>query len=133
MKTAAATHAWPTWGDVLAPRADSSTTTLGTYADQYYAGGIAAITRPLGQGSVTYIGVDSTAGSLEAQLVRQIYARAKIATENLADGFLVDWRDGLWIATNQTEKPQPAPILAGARILLGTRDVPIAGVTVWQK
>ena len=132
VRAGAETHAWSTWGDVLEPRAGVGTTTLATYSDQYYAGEVAAITRPLGRGTVTYIGVDSTTGSLEAQLVREVYARARVATENLAEGFLVDWRDGLWIATNQTEKPQRAPISPGARILLGTREVPIAGVTVWQ-
>jgi beta-galactosidase len=44
----------------------------------------------------------------------------------------VDWRDGFWIATNFTEKTQRAPISKNAKILIGTRDVPIAGVTVWQ-
>jgi beta-galactosidase len=133
VKAGTETHAWSTWGDVLAPRADAGAVPLATYSDQYYAGGIAAITRPLGKGSVTYIGADSATGSLEAQLVREVYARAKVATENLAEGFLVDWRDGLWIATNQTEKPQVAPIPAGAKLLLGTREVPIAGVAVWQE
>lgn len=125
------THPWSTWGDVLAPR--EGTTTLATYADHYYAGEAAAITRPFGRGSVTYIGVDSTAGTFEARLVRDVYARAKIPTEDLAEGFLVDWRDGLWIATNATEKPQPAPIPPKAKLLLGTREVPIAGVTIWQE
>jgi len=132
VRAGAETHAWSTWGDVLEPRAGARTATLATYSDQYYAGGVAAITRPLGRGTVTYIGVDSSTGSLEAQLVREIYARAGVATEDRAEGFLVDWRDGLWIATNQTEQPQPAPIPAGAKLLLGAREVPIAGVTVWQ-
>jgi beta-galactosidase len=125
-------HAWSTWGDVLAPQPGVATTTLATYSDQYYAGEVAAITRPLGRGTVTYIGADSTSGSLEARLVREVYTRARVAIEDLAEGFLVDWRDGLWIATNQTDKSQPAPIPAGAKLLLGTREVPIAGVTVWQ-
>jgi beta-galactosidase len=53
--------------------------------------------------------------------------------ENLADGFLVDWRDGFWIATNFTEKTQRAPIPKKAKILFGSAEVPIAGVTVWQE
>jgi beta-galactosidase len=132
VQAGAESHAWSTWGDVLEPQPAAATTTLATYSDQYYAGGIAAITRPLGRGTVTYLGVDSTSGSLEAQLVREVYTRAKVTVVDLPEGFLVDWRDGLWIATNQTEKPQSAPIPAGAKILLGTREVPIAGVTVWQ-
>lgn len=91
------------------------------------------MTRALGKGTVTYIGVDSQSGSLEAQLVREVYRRAGVAVENLPEGFLVDWRDGLWIATNSTERPHAAPIPAGARILVGTKEVPIAGVTVWQE
>lgn len=125
-----ARHPWFTWGDVLEPR--PGTQSLATYSDQYYAGEVAAMTRPLGRGTVTYIGVDSQTGSLESQLVREVYARAKIPTEDLAEGFLVDWRDGLWIATNHTEQSQRAPIPAGAKVLIGQRDVPIAGVTVWQ-
>ena len=125
------THAWSTWGDVLEPRA--GTQTIATYADQFYRGGVAAITRRLGKGSVTYIGVDSSTGSLEAQLVRETYARAGVATAQLAEGFIVDWRDGLWIATNYTDQPQRAPVAAGAKVLIGTPEVPIAGVTVWQE
>ena len=106
---------------------------LATHADQFYAGKPAAVTRKLGKGTVTYIGVDSTDGDLEAQLIRDVFTRAGVPVENLADGFLVDWRDGFWVATNFTEKNQPAPIPPGAKILIGSRDVPTAGVTVWQE
>jgi beta-galactosidase len=91
------------------------------------------VTRKLGKGTVTYLGVDSTNGDLEAQVIRDVFTRASVPVENLADGFLVDWRDGFWIATNFTEKQQRAPIPPNAKILIGTRDVPIAGVTVWQE
>jgi beta-galactosidase len=124
-------HAWSTWGDVLEPR-DNQTVALARYSDQYYAGGIAATTRKLGKGSVTYIGADSQAGELEAQLVRDEFTRAGVAVENFPDGFSVDFRDGLWIATNFTEKPVDAPVPSGAKILMGAASVPIAGVTVWR-
>jgi len=45
----------------------------------------------------------------------------------------VDWRDGFWVATNFTEKTQRAPIPSGAKVLIGSRNVPTAGVTVWQE
>ena len=131
VKAGAESHVWSTWGEVLAPH--EGTTALAHYTDQFYAGEIAAITRPLGRGSVTYVGIDSITGLLEAQLVRVVYARAKIPAIDLAEGFLVEWRDGLWIATNATERSQPAPIPAHAQILLGTPNVPVAGVTVWQE
>lgn len=125
-----ATHAWFTWGDVLEPAA--GTDTLAAYSDHYYAGRSAAVTRRLGRGTVTYIGVDSANGELEAQLIREVYARAGVATENFPADFIVDWRDGLWIATNYTENAQPAPVPPQTTPLIGERIVPTAGVTVWK-
>ena len=94
---------------------------------------MAAVTRKLGQGTVTYIGVDSQTGELEARLIRGVFERAKVPVEDFANGFLVDWRDGFWVATNFTEKNQRAPIPRNAKILIGSADVPTAGVTVWQE
>ncbi len=124
-------YPWLSWGEILAPA--EGTTALANYTDQYYAGEVAATTRRLGRGSVTYIGVDSQDGGLEAQLVRDVLTRAKATTENFPEGFVVDWRDGLWIATNFTDQVQTAPFSTNAKLILGTRDVPIAGVTVWQE
>jgi beta-galactosidase len=131
VKAAGESHEWATWADVLEPR--DGTQTLATYTDHYYSGGVAAITRKLGKGSVTYVGADSTSGSLEAQIVRGEFARAGIAAENFPEGFAVDFRDGLWIATNFTEKTVAAPVPSGAKVLIGTANVPTAGVTVWQQ
>ena len=125
------TFNWTSWAEVLEPAA--GTTVVATHADQFYAGQPAAVTRALGKGTVTYVGVDSTSGDLEAQLIRDAFTRAGVPVENLADGFLVDWRDGFWIATNFTEKTQPAPVPKKAKILIGSPEVPIAGVTVWQE
>ncbi|HXR47707.1 MAG TPA: beta-galactosidase [Candidatus Limnocylindrales bacterium] len=125
------TYDWATWAEVLEPQ--SGTTALAHYIDQYYAGGVAAVTRSLGKGTVTYIGVDSQTGELEAQLIRGVFQRAKVPVENFANGFLVDWRDGFWVATNFTEKGQRVPIPKNAKVLIGSADVPTAGVTVWQE
>ena len=126
-----AAYAWSTWGDVLDP--DAGTRTLATYGDQYYAGAAAVTSRRLGRGTVTYIGVDTQDGALEAKLVHDVMEEAGARPAAFADGFSVDWRDGLWIATNFTDTVQPAPLPAGARPILGTRDVPVAGVTVWRE
>ena len=104
---------------------------LATYADQYYKGNVAATTRRLGKGSVTYIGVESLTGELEKDLLRGVFERAGVAVRNLPSGFYVEWRDGFWIATNFTEQTLRAPVSTSAKILIGGRDVPPAGVTVW--
>ncbi|MBI5770929.1 MAG: beta-galactosidase [Verrucomicrobia bacterium] len=126
-----AEHTWNTWAEVLE---SDNTAITARYADHYYAGGFAANWRTLGKGTVTYIGVDTQDGTLEAQLVREVVGRTGDRTaESFPEGFCVDFRDGLWIATNYTEKTVTAPIPSGAKLILGTRDVPIAGVTVWQE
>ena len=119
-------YAWGSWADILEP--DPGTTTLATYADQFYAGKAAAVTRTLGKGTVTYIGVDTLNGDLELAVLRKVYAATSPAS--LTRDFLVDWRDGFWVATNFTSTPQAIP--ASATPLIGARTVPPAGVTVWQ-
>ena len=131
VKAGQETYDWVSWAEILEP--DAGTSVLATYADQFYAGGAAAVTRKLGKGTVTYIGVDSQDGGLEAQLIREEFQRAGATVENFADGFLVDWRDGFWVAANFTDKNQQAPLPKDAKPLIGSTDVPIAGVTVWQQ
>jgi len=120
---------WAAWGDILEPK--PGTTILAQYADQFYAGQPAAVTRKLGQGTVTYVGVESLSGELESDLLRAVYQRP-VPVERFDDGFIVDWRDGFWVATNFTHKKQRAPMAKGARLLIGTRELPPAGVAVWQ-
>ena len=123
-------YKWGSWGEILDP--NSGTDVLASYADQYYSGRPAAVTRTLGKGTVTYIGVDSLDGELEAALYRDVFQKAGVAVENYADGFLVDWRDGFWVATNFTDQVQTITPAAGAKLLVGQWQAPIAGVTVWQ-
>jgi beta-galactosidase len=122
---------WGSWADILEP--GQGTTTLATYTDQFYAGKAAATTRKLGKGSVTYIGPDTLGGEFEKEVYRRVYAAAGVATERFPNQFIVDWRDGFWIATNFTEKPVPIPGSPKARILIGDREVAPAGVTVWME
>ncbi len=123
------TYDWGVWGESLEPR--DGTTQLATYADHFYESNVAAVTRRLGKGTVTYIGVESLSGDLERDLVRGVFDRANVAVQNLPKGFQVEWRDGFWVATNFTGQTQAAPIPAGAKILIGNKAVPPAGVTVW--
>lgn len=94
---------------------------------------VAAVTRRLGRGTVTYVGVESLAGDLERDLLRRVFTTAGVAVENYDDQFLVDWRDGFRVATNFTSKRQPAPAPPNAKLLVGSRTVEPAGVTVWAE
>ncbi len=123
-------YAWGSWGDVLEP--DDGTEVLARYADQFYAGRAAATTRKLGKGTVTYIGVDTLDGDLELALLHHVYQAAGAAPANLDPNFLVDWRDGFWVATNFASQPEHIPAAANAQVLVGERDVPPGGAAVWK-
>ena len=56
------------------------------------------------------IHADTANGTLEAQLVRDAMKRGGASVENFPEGFCVDFRDGLWIATNFTETTVTAPV-----------------------
>lgn len=124
------TYDWCSWGEILNPNPGTDVTAH--YADQFYSGRPAAVTRTLGKGTVTYIGVDTIDGGLEAQLIRDVFQRANVPVEQYDDGFLVDWRDGFWVATNFTEKNQTISAPAGSTPLVGQWQLPPAGVTVWR-
>ncbi len=123
-------YSWGSWGDIIEP--DSGTEVLAQYADQFYAGKAAAITHKLGQGTVTYIGVDTLDGELERALLHRVYQSAGANPADLAPNFLVDWRDGFWVATNFASQTEPIPAGANAQILVGQRNVEPGGATVWQ-
>ena len=122
-------YAWGSWGDLLEPQA--GTEVLAQYADQFYAGRPAAVTHALGRGTVTYIGVDTLDGELERALLHRVYQAAGAAPANLDPSFLVDWRDGFWVATNFASQTEKIPATADAQLLVGERDVPPGGATVW--
>jgi beta-galactosidase len=123
------TYAWGSWADILEP--DEGTEVLAKYADQFYAGKAAAITRKLGNGTVTYIGVDTLDGELERALIHGLFQDAGTHPANLAPNFLIDWRDGFWVATNFASQTETIPAPPNAKIYVGNRDVVPGGATVW--
>ncbi len=131
VKTAAGkSFVWNNWGDFLEPAA--GTETLATYADQFYAGQAAATRVKLGQGTVTYIGVDTDTGEFEAQLLRDLYTQTGAKPMSLPEGVQHEWRDGFHVVLNYSPAPYTAEVPATAKILLGEKKVPTPGVLIWQ-
>ena len=122
-------YAWGAWGDVVEP--DAGTEVLAKYGDQFYAGRAAVTNRKLGKGTVTYVGVDTLDGELERSLLHDIYRTAGADPANLDPNFLVDWRDGFWVATNFAGSGERIPAPASAQMLVGEREVPPGGAAVW--
>lgn len=125
------THVWNVWGELLAPR--PGTRALAVYADQYYAGTPAAVTRPLGKGSVTYVGVWSEKGTLERQVLREVYARAGARILDLPPYAFVEWREGFYVGVNYTSAPVSLPVPAEAEVLVGAPVIGPGEVCVWQE
>ncbi len=124
-------YEWNRWADVLKPR--EGTETLAVYDDQFYAGRAAAVTRRLGRGTVTYIGVDTLDGRLERDVLRTIYARAGAEVEDYPPGVYVEWRDGFLVAVNYSSEAYAVPLRPGATVLIGANPLPPAGVLVWRE
>lgn len=131
IQSGAATYKWSNWGDVL--EAFPGTDVWATYSNQYYAGKAAVVHRKLGKGTVTYVGPDTDDGALEKAVLARVYREAGIATANLPEGVMLDWRDGFWVGVNYSGKPYTVPVPPGAKVLIGSKVLQPASVIVWQE
>jgi beta-galactosidase len=123
-------YAWTSWGDLLKPFA--GTETWATFEGDFYAGKPAVISRKLGKGTVTYIGVDSRSGDLEKQVLTKLYRQQNIPIENYPEGIMVEYRDGFGIAVNYSDKVFDMNLPASAEILIGNKAMKTADVLVWK-
>ncbi|MCH7226028.1 beta-galactosidase [Haloferula sp. A504] len=124
-------YPWHTWGTVVKP--GSTVESWGTYEDQFYEGASAILHRDPGKGSVTYVGAWSDDWELEYDLLRRVYGKelGKLPFD-LPPYVFVHYRQGLWVAVNYTDQMIDVPAGGGAEWLLGGRELPPAGVSVWR-
>jgi len=130
VKSGQANYTWNTWAEILSPHA--GTKVLATYANQFYAGKAAAITRRMGKGSVTYIGVQSLDGTLERDIIRSVYKDAGVAVEDLPAGVYMEWRDGFFTAVNYIQNQVKVPIAKVSHILVGANPLKQGQAVVWK-
>jgi len=123
-------YAWKTWGEIFKPQ--QGTEVWATYQGDFYAGKPAVISRKLGKGTVTYVGVDSNNGLLEKDVLKKLYASLNIHIENYPEGVTVDYRDGLGIGVNYSDKKYQMNIPDDAKIMIGSKELPTAGVVIWK-
>ena len=121
-------YPWHVWGEQLVPEA--GTETWATYADQFYSGAAAVVSRAVGNGRVTHCGVYD-AGEFALAVLRKAAMHAGLE--------LADWPartrhfrgDGLNIALNATAEPHELP--AEVDPVLGARRLGPAEVAVWRQ
>lgn len=125
-------YEWTSWGEVLIP--DSGTETWATYKGDFYEGRPAVIFHKLGKGTVTYVGVDSKDGKMEKEVLRKLYTtKLNIPLLNLPDGLHIEYRDGLGIAVNYSDKSQMLPLPINTQFIIGGLQIDTAGVSVWKE
>jgi beta-galactosidase len=123
-------YTWTTWGELIKP--NTGTQTWGVYKGDFYEGTSAIISRTLGKGTVTYIGVDSKEGKLEKDVLSRLYRQQQISVEDYPEGVTVEYRDGFGIAVNYSDKPYEIKLNPGSKILVGSTTLKTADVTVWR-
>ena len=122
-------YPWNTWGEILKPSKDCQT--WGKYIEEFYEGKPAITTRKLGKGTITYVGIDSTDGTLERDVLKKLYTKLNISVMDLPYGVTMEYRNGLGIVLNYGDKPYRFNLPEGAKALIGTTDIPTAGVLVF--
>lgn len=124
-------YPWTSWGEVLTP--DQGTEVWATYEGDFYAGKPAIISRKLGKGTVTYVGVDSQSGAMEKSVLKKLYRQLNIALLELPAGLHIEYRDGFGIAVNYADRSYTLPVADQAKYVIGGKEIPVAGVSVWKE
>lgn len=117
---------WNTWGEILMPQSDNEV--WATYTQEFYEGKPAVTFRKLGKGTVTYVGVDTTDGTLERKVLDKLYARLGISVMNLPYGVTMEYRNGFGIVLNYADRPYHFELPQGSKVLIGSQDIPTSGV-----
>lgn len=123
-------YRWSTWGEILAPSTDCKI--LASYSSEFYKGKPAVVSRKLGKGSVTYVGTDSNDGSLERDVLKEVYEKAGIGILDLPYGVTLEYRDGLGLVMNYMDKEYEFALPENAKPVIGSPKIKPCSVFVFK-
>lgn len=123
-------YTWNSWGEIIKPAADAQVWC--TYSREFYEGKAAVTFKKLGKGTVTYVGVDSKDGQLEKEVLKKLYAQLGIPCMDLPYGVTLEYRNGMGIVLNYSDRPYTFDVPEDSRILVGSAEIPTAGVLVFS-
>ncbi len=124
-------YKWNMWGDLLEP--ENETYSKVKYTDQFYAGKTAVTQRDFGNGTITYIGVDTQNGEMEKQILKELFEKRGHSVSNYPEGVFVYWRNGFRVAVNYSSESYTMELPANANIIFGEKDLASPGVLVWSE
>ncbi len=123
-------YEWTSWGDVLKPK--QNTESWASYHNAFYEGKSAVTFYKLGEGTVSYCGVDTKSGELEKEFLKKVYNKIEIPIKDYPKGIIVEYRDGFGIAMNYSDKAYNLELNDNTKFVIGGNSVPVAGVSVWM-
>ncbi len=123
-------YVWNTWGEIIKPAAGAQV--WSTYSSEFYEGKPAVTFRKVGKGTVTYVGVDSTDGTFEKDVLKKLYARLGISVMDLPYGVTMEYRNGLGIVLNYMDRPYEFELPDGCRPVIGDTEIDTADVLVFE-
>ncbi len=71
-------------------------------------------------------------GLLEKDILKKLYAQLNIPVMDLPYGVTLEYRNGMGIVLNYTDKPYKFVLPSGAKVLIGEPVIPTAGVLVFS-
>jgi beta-galactosidase len=119
---------WGAWGDLVKPHA--GTEVIARYVDQFYNGTPAVTRAARGKGTVTYCGVFAEP-AFTAALMEKLAADAKLPVTKLPERVQLLTRGSYSVCLNYQDAPFEVPAPAGAKFLVGSRQLGPAGVAVY--
>jgi beta-galactosidase len=123
-------YGWTSWGEILNPH--PGTDTWATFQGDFYAGKPAITSTRLGNGTVTFVCLDSKNGVLEKEVLSRLFHERGIPIAAYPEGVMVDYRDGFGIAVNYSDKPFEMKLPDFMKVLIGTKTINTGGVLVWK-
>ncbi|KAA6350944.1 hypothetical protein EZS27_001641 [termite gut metagenome] len=78
------------------------------------------------------MGVDSNDGALESDVLKKLYATLHIPVMNLPYGVTLEYRNGLDIVLNYSDKPYEFNLPEKAKVLIGDKKIETAEVLVFS-
>ncbi len=120
---------WNAWGDLM--YAEEGTRILAKYADQFYAGAVAATQCKRGAGFVSYSGVYGDQAYCDA-LIEKLAEQADLPHKPLPARVELVRRGPYTICLNYTDQTIDAPAKKGVHFVVGSAQIEPAGVAVWE-
>ncbi len=122
-------YQWNVWADLI--QANENTEVIATLNDQFYKGTPTCLLHKIGKGKVWYIGTVSADGTLEKDILCNVFEQNNQHCENYPEGVFIEYNKGYMIAVNYSSETYQ--LKYEGKFLIGDKNLEPADVAVWKK